>query len=65
MEEYLCMNLTVLILLVIGTVLVTICNVCLIIIKDWVLTRDVLDSINIIRSLRREAWTPEPCSVTC
>ena len=59
------MNLTVLILLVIGTVLVTICNVCLIIIKDWVLTRDVLDSINIIRSLRREAWTPEPCSVTC
>ena len=59
------MNLTVLILLVIGTVLITICNVCLIIIKDWVLTRDVLDSINIIRSLRREAWTPEPCSVTC
>ena len=63
MEEYLCMNLLIFILLVIGTVLVTICNVCLIIIKDWVLTRDVLDSINMMRSLREEAWTPEP--VTC
>ena len=65
MEEYLCMNLIVLILLVIGTVLITISNVFLIIQKDWILTRDVLESINIIRSLRREAWTPEPCSVTC
>ena len=59
------MNLIALILLVIGTVLITISNVFLIILKDWVLTRDVLESINIIRSLRREAWTPEPCSVTC
>ena len=57
------MNLLILILLVIGTVLVTIINVCLIIIRYWVLTPDVLDSINIIRSLREEAWTPEP--VTC
>ena len=63
MEEYLCINILILILLVTSTVLVTIINVCLIIIKDWVLTRDVLDSINIIRSLREEAWTPEP--VTC
>ena len=63
MEEYLCMNMIVLILLVIGTVLITISNVFLIILKDWILTRDVLESINIIRSLRREAWTPEP--VTC
>ena len=63
MEEYLCMNLIVFILLVIGTVLITISNVFLIILKDWILTRDVLESINIIRSLREEAWTPEP--VTC
>ena len=65
MEEYLCINILILILLVTSTVLVTILSVGLIIIKDWVLTRDVLESINIIRSLRREAWTPEPCSVTC
>ena len=63
MEEYLCINILILILLVTSTVLVTILNVCLIIIKDWVLTREVLNSINIIRSLREEAWTPEP--VTC
>ena len=63
MEEYLCINILILILLVTSTVLVTIINVCLIIIKDWVLTREVLNSINIIRSLREEAWTPEP--VTC
>ena len=65
MEEYLCMNMIVLILLVIGTVLITISNLFLIILKDWILTRDVLESINIIRSLRRDTWTPEPCSVTC
>ena len=63
MEEYLCINILILILLVTGTVLVTIINVCLIVIKDWVLTREVLNSINIIRSLREEAWTPE--LVTC
>ena len=63
MEEYLCINILIPILLVTSTVLVTILNVCLIIIKDWVLTREVLNSINIIRSLREEAWTPEP--VTC
>ena len=63
MDEYLCINILILILLVTSTVLVTILSVCLIIIKDWVLTREVLNSINIIRSLREEAWTPEP--VTC
>ena len=63
MEEYLYINILIPILLVTSTVLVTILNVCLIIIKDWVLTREVLNSINIIRSLREEAWTPEP--VTC
>ena len=63
MEEYLCINILILIILVTSTVLVTIINVCLIIIKDWVLTREVKDSINTIISLREEAWTPEP--VTC
>ena len=63
MEEYLCINILILILLVTSTVLVTILNVCLIIIKDWVLTLEVKDSINTIISLREEAWTPEP--VTC
>ena len=65
MEEYLCMNLIVLILLVIGTVLITISNVFLIVLKDCILTRNVLESINIMRTLRRNSWTPEPCSVTC
>ena len=65
MEEYLCMDLIVLILLVIGTVLITISNVFLIVLKDCILTRNVLESINIMRTLRRNSWTPEPCSVTC
>ena len=63
MEEYLCINILILILLVTSTVLVTILSVGLIIIKDWVLTREVKDSINTIISVREEAWTPEP--VTC
>ena len=63
MEEYLYINILIPILLVTSTVLVTILSVCLIIIKDWVLTREVKDSINTIISVREEAWTPEP--VTC
>ena len=63
MEEYLCINILIIILLVTSTVLVTILSVCLMIIKDWVLTREVKDSINTIISVREEAWTPEP--VTC
>ena len=59
------MDLVVLILLVIGTVLITISNVFIIVLKDCILTRNVLDNINIIRTLRRNSWTPEPCSVTC
>ena len=59
------MDLIVLILLVIGTVLITISNVFLIVLKDYILTRNVLENINIMRTLRRNSWTPEPCSVTC
>ena len=63
MEEYLCINILILILLVTSTVIVTILSVCLIIIEDGVLTREFKDSINTIISVREEAWTPEP--VTC
>ena len=45
------MNLIVLILLVIGSVLITISNVFLIILKDWILTCDVLENINIIYAI--------------
>ena len=59
------MDLIVLILLVIGTVLITISNVFLIVLKDCILTRNVLENINIMRRVKRSSWTPEPCSVTC
>ena len=63
MGEYLCIDILIIILLVTSSVIVTILNVCLIIIKNWVITREVKDSINMIISLRDKAWTPEP--VTC
>ena len=63
MDEYLCIDILIIILLVTSSVIVTILNVCLIIIKNWVITREVKDSINMIISLRDKAWTPEP--VTC
>ena len=59
------MNLLILILLVIGTVLITISNVFIIVLKDCILTPNILENINIMRKLRRNSWTPKPCSVTC
>ena len=65
MEAYLCMDLVVLVLLVVCTVLITISNVFIIVLKDCILTRNVLQSINVMKRMRRSSWTPEPSSVIC
>ena len=63
MGEYLCIDIITIVLIVISNVLVTILNVGLIIIKNWVITREFKDSISMIIELRDKAWEPEP--VTC
>ena len=55
------MNLLILILLVIGTVLITISNVFIIVLKDCILTPNILENINIMRKLSRNSWTPVTC----
>ena len=63
MSEYLCIDIITIVLIIISNVLVTILNVGLIIIKNWVITREFKDSISMIIELRDKAWTPE--QVTC
>ena len=62
MSEYLCIDIITIVLIVISNVLVTILNVGLIIIKNWVITREFKDSIKMIKELRDKAWEPEPLS---
>ena len=62
MSEYLCIDIITIVLIVISNVLVTILNVGLIIIKNWVITREFKDSISMIKELRDKAWEPEPLS---
>ena len=62
MGEYLCIDIITIVLIVISNVLVTILNVGLIIIKNWVITREFKDSISMIIELRDKAWEPEPLS---
>ena len=63
MSKYLCIDIITIVIIVISNVLVTILNVGLIIIKNWVMTREFKDNISMIIELRDKAWTPEP--VTC
>ena len=63
MSEYLCIDIITIVLIVISNVLVTILNVGLIIIKNWVITHEFKDSISMIIELRDKAWESEP--VTC
>ena len=62
MSEYLCIDIITIVLIIISNVLVTILNVGLIIIKNWVITREFKDSISMIIELRDKAWEPEPLS---
>ena len=62
MSEYLCIDIIKIVLIVISNVIVTILNVGLIIIKNWVITREFKDSISMIIELRDKAWEPEPLS---
>ena len=62
MSEYLCIDIITIVLIIISNVLVTILNVGLIIIKNWVITREFKDSISMIIELRDKAWDPEPLS---
>ena len=62
MSEYLCIDIITIVLIVISNVLVTILNVGLIIIKNWVITREFKDSISMIKERRDKAWDPEPLS---
>ena len=63
MSVNICIDIITIVLIIISNVLVTILNVGLIILKNWVITREFKDSISMIIELRDKAWTPEP--VTC